>query len=285
MQGAPVPALLTTPGENLSQYISNVFAVPNLNEEEERELAENLQLRGCLESAHKLILSHLSYVVTIAKKYAGYNQPEADLIQEGNVGLMKAVKRFDSTKGFRLATFAVYWIKAEILEYIVKNAKIVKIATKKSQRKLFFNRSKFKKEGTWMTPDEAQSVAEELNVSIKEVYRMESLMGSSDLPFNIDTNDDANTHSPSDYLCNSKDNPDTILEHYEDRLNDQALVMALDHLDDRSRDIIKSRWLQEKKAGLADLGKRHGVSAERIRQIEQAAIKKLRGFAPQLSHP
>jgi len=256
-----------------------VSAFPMLTVERERELAEDLQQNGNLDAARELVLSHLRFVVHIAKSYGGYGLPLADLVQEGNVGLMKAVKRFDPTKGVRLVSFAVHWIKAEMHEYILRNWRIVKIATTKAQRKLFFNLRGAKKRLAWLTNDEAHAVAAELGVEVREVRQMEGRLASSDVTFDLSPDDDEDTVAPIHYLEDHRADPALQLEEadWEESSNDSLLV-ALDKLDERSRDIIQSRWLAENKATLHDLADKYGVSAERIRQLEKNAMNKVKAL-------
>jgi RNA polymerase sigma-32 factor len=250
-----------------------------LSVEEEKQLAEDLYYRNDLEAARRLVMSHLRFVVHIAKSYNGYGLPLADLVQEGNVGLMKAVKRFNPERGVRLVSFAVHWIKAEMHEYILRNWRIVKIATTKAQRKLFFNLRSAKKSLSWLNNEEANAVAADLGVDVREVRLMEGRMASHDMAFDpgVDDDDDTAFMAPVNYLEDSRFNPASQLEdeNWEERRHDQLFV-ALDKLDDRSRDIIQRRWLDEQKATLHELADKYGVSAERIRQLEVNAMKKVR---------
>ena len=272
------PVQQLAPGGDLSAYIQAVGSIPVLSVERERELAEELHYRGNLEAARELVMSHLRFVVHIAKSYSGYGLPQADLIQEGNVGLMKAVKRFDPSKGVRLVSFAVHWIKAEIHEYVLRNWRIVKVATTKAQRKLFFNLRSAKKQLAWLSNDEAHAVASDLGVDVTEVRRMEGRLSSVDVGFDAsDSDDDSSFVAPVHYLEDNSQDPARLLEadNWEES-NHQSLALALDELDERSRDILQSRWLAESKATLHELADRYGVSAERIRQLEKAAMKKLK---------
>lgn len=273
------PVQQLVPGGDLSAYIQAVGSIPVLSVERERELAEDLHDHGNLEAARELVMSHLRFVVHIAKSYSGYGLPQADLIQEGNVGLMKAVKRFDPSKGVRLVSFAVHWIKAEIHEYVLRNWRIVKVATTKAQRKLFFNLRSAKKQLAWLSNDEANAVAADLGVDVNEVRRMEGRLSSVDVAFDAsDSDDDSSSYvAPVHYLEDRSQDPAALLEadNWEES-NHQSLVQALEGLDERSRDILQSRWLTENKATLHDLADRYGVSAERIRQLEKAAMKKLK---------
>ena len=270
--------ILAGPLGSLDAYIQAVGSVPSLSAEEERELAIRLREEGDLDAARQLVLAHLRFVVHIASGYQGYGLPMADLIQEGNVGLMKAVKRFDPSVGVRLVTFAVHWIRAEIHEFVLRNWRLVKVATTKAQRKLFFNLRKLKKRLGWMSPDEQQAVATYLGVKPEEVAEMEMRLAGQDITFDPPESDgDAQTFSPSQYLPSEDVDPATELEEADamERASEQ-LAEALQGLDERSRDIIAARRLTEKKATLHELAGRYGVSAERIRQIENIALKQLR---------
>ncbi|MFQ3230648.1 RNA polymerase sigma factor RpoH [Reinekea sp.] len=277
-----VPALVLdtlSPGQNLEAYISTVNSFELLTAEEEKELAERLYYDEHLESARRLVLSHLRFVVHIAKSYSGYGLNQGDLIQEGNVGLMKAVRRFNPEVGVRLVSFAVHWIKAEIHEFILRNWRIVKIATTKAQRKLFFNLRSSKKRLGWLNDKEAQDIADTLGVPKKTVYDMEGRLTSGDPTFDgmQDDEDDGVAFHPSDYLMNNADDPALTVENanYTDDANEQ-LFAALADLDDRSKDIIKQRWLSDEKATLHELADKYGVSAERIRQLEKNAMNKVK---------
>ncbi|MCL4410347.1 MAG: RNA polymerase sigma factor RpoH [Gammaproteobacteria bacterium] len=274
-------ALMVPRTGSLEAYISSVNSIPMLSAEEEKSLAERLQQNGDLQAARQLIMSHLRFVVHVARSYQGYGLPQADLIQEGNIGLMKAVKRFDPTVGVRLVSFAVHWIKAEIHEYVLRNWRIVKVATTKAQRKLFFNLRKAKKRLGWFTHDEVNTVAQELGVSSSEVLEMESRMSAHDAAFDagVDDNDDNETvFAPSQYLEDkASDVAATVeAEDWEAQAN-RRLAHALSSLDERSQAIIRARWLDDgNKATLHDLAETFQVSAERIRQLEANAMKKLR---------
>lgn len=271
------PIQQLVPGGDLSAYVQSVGSIPVLSAERERELAEDLFYHGNVEAARQLVMSHLRFVVHIAKSYKGYGLAQADLIQEGNVGLMKAVKRFDPEKGVRLVSFAVHWIKAEIHEYVLRNWRIVKIATTKAQRKLFFNLRSAKKQLSWLSNDEVHAVAADLGVDVAEVRRMEGRLSSVDVGFDADTDDERGPVAPVHYLEDHSADPALLLESDDlEESNHQNLSLALSELDERSRDILQSRWLGDSKATLHDLADRYGVSAERIRQLEQAAMKKLR---------
>ena len=270
--------ILAGPLGSLDAYIQAVGSVPSLSAEEEQELAIRLREEGDLDAARQLVLAHLRFVVHIASGYQGYGLPMADLIQEGNVGLMKAVKRFDPSVGVRLVTFAVHWIRAEIHEFVLRNWRLVKVATTKAQRKLFFNLRKLKKRLGWMSPDEQQAVATYLGVKPAEVAEMEMRLAGQDITFDPPGSDgDEQTFSPSQYLPSEDVDPATELEEADsmERASEQ-LAEALQGLDERSRDIITARRLTEKKATLHELAGRYGVSAERIRQIENIALKQMR---------
>ena len=272
---------LLAPGQNLGAYVQTVNSFSVLTHEEEKQLAEDLYYRGDLEAARRLVLAHLRFVVHIAKSYAGYGLNQGDLVQEGNVGLMKAVKRFNPEKGVRLVSFAVHWIKAEIHEYILRNWRIVKVATTKAQRKLFFNLRGQKKRLAWLTNDEAKAVAEDLNVEVKHVREMEGRLAAFDATFDAGADDDDDTafQAPANYLEDKRYDPSVILEKADwQESSEMGLGLAMEKLDDRSRDILQQRWLNEDKATLHDLAAKYGVSAERIRQLEKNAMKKIKGF-------
>ena len=273
----PMPQLV--PGGDLSSYMQSVNSIPLLSAEREQELAWDLHQNDNLEAARELVLSHLRFVVHIAKSYTGYGLPLADLVQEGNVGLMKAVKRFDPSRGVRLVSFAVHWIKAEMHEYILRNWRIVKVATTKAQRKLFFNLRSAKSKLAWLTAEETERVAEDLGVDIAEVQRMEGRLTGSDVAFDADSDDDENAYAPVHYLEDRSGDPAMQLEIADTEATGKAgLEVAIEHLDDRSRDILMRRWLAESKATLHELADEYGVSAERIRQIEKNAMKKIRNM-------
>lgn len=275
----PAIALDTmAPGQNLDAYIQTVNTFGILTAEEEKELAERLYYDQDLAAARQLVLSHLRFVVHIAKSYSGYGLNQGDLIQEGNVGLMKAVKRFNPEVGVRLVSFAVHWIKAEIHEFILKNWRIVKVATTKAQRKLFFNLRSSKKRLGWLSQQEARDIAETLGVKESTVYEMEGRMSSVDMGFDADDDDDEKAYqAPSQMLEDSRYDPALVAEadNYEADANDR-LLSALDGLDDRSKDILMERWLTDSKSTLHELADKYGVSAERIRQLEKNAMKKVR---------
>ncbi len=267
------------PGANLAAYVQAVGSIPVLTPERERELAEDLFYNDNLIAARELVMSHLRFVVHIARSYSGYGLAEADLIQEGNVGLMKAIKRFDPEKGVRLVSFAVHWIKAEMHEYILRNWRIVKVATTKAQRKLFFNLRSKKKSLSWLSADEAKAVAEDLGVDVKEVHRMEGRLTSRDLAYDMptDSDDDDGWQAPQYYLEDQSSDPAQAVEEGDWKQNSQAqLHGALADLDERSRNILAQRWLAEEKSTLHELADQYGVSAERIRQLEANAMKKLK---------
>jgi RNA polymerase sigma-32 factor len=261
-------------------YLQTVGTIPMLTAEEEKSLAVKLQQEGDLSAAKQLIVSHLRFVAHIAKSYSGYGLAQADLMQEGNIGLMKAVKRFDPTVGVRLVSFAVHWIKAEIHEFVLKNWRIVKVATTKAQRKLFFNLRKNKKRLGWFNQDEVSTVADALGVSEKEVREMESRMSGQDMGFDLtgDDNDDAptSTYSPVQYLTDgAADLADDVEQEQWKEQAHTRLFSALKTLDERSQDIVSARWLSDDKATLQELAQKYSVSAERVRQLEKTAMKKL----------
>ena len=268
-----------SPGRDLDAYVANVSTIPILNADEEKTLAERLFFDNDLEAARQLVMSHMRFVVHIARSYQGYGLPLGDLIQEGNVGLMKAVKRFDPTMGVRLVSFAVHWIKAEMHEFILKNWRIVKVATTKAQRKLFFNLRSQKKGLGWMNNEEVNAIAEDLGVDAATVRQMEGRMAATDMAFDApsDADDDAAVMAPSMFLEDHSADPALLLEHqnYEEN-NNQQLAEAMSELDERARDILAQRWLVEEKATLHELAAKYEVSAERIRQIEKNAMKKLK---------
>ena len=271
----PIPA-----AGSIDQYIQSVNRMPLLSEQEEVELATRLRDEGSVEAARKLVMSHLRVVVAIARGYLGYGLPHADLIQEGNIGLMKAVKRFDPTRGVRLVSFAIHWIKAEIHEYILKNWRLVKIATTKAQRKLFFNLRSMKQDSGTLSSDEVRAVASQLGVKPEEVVEMETRLGGRDIPLDAGSDDDEDRYAPIAYLPDPHAEPSEVLEQAQmAHLQDSGLRNALAALDDRSRQIVQRRWLNEDQgATLHELAAEYGVSAERIRQIEAKAMQKMRGM-------
>lgn len=273
----PIPALSDTDG--LNSYIRFASSVPMLSEEEEKELAHRLRQQNDIDAAQKLILSHLRFVVKVARSFSGYGLPITDLIQEGNIGLMKAVRRFDPDVGVRLVSFAVHWVKAEMHDYILKNWRIVKIATTKAQRKLFFNLRSSKERLGWFSDEEIQSVAKELGVKPETVLEMEKRMNAYDMAFDapVEESGDESSFHPALYLEDQSKNPEqaAVEEDYEEKVQG-TLQEAMDKLDARSKDIILSRWFADEKLTLHDLAAKHEVSAERIRQIEELAMDKLK---------
>jgi len=267
--------------ESLSAYIAAVNEIPVLTKEEEYEFGKSVFENQDVEAAQRLVMSHLRFVVHVARGYGGYGLPQSDLIQEGNIGLMKAVKRFDPSKGVRLVSFAVHWIKAEMHEFILKNWRIVKVATTKAQRKLFFNLRRKKQDLGWFTDAEVKAVAKDLDVSTKDVLQMEARLSYQDNTFDAptDENDDDNIiPAPSSYLESNEPQPEqALIEQSDATRHSSDLRMALATLDERNRDIITKRWLKEEKVTLQELAQEYGVSAERIRQLEDNAIKKLKG--------
>jgi RNA polymerase sigma-32 factor len=272
------PLTIMVPGSNVNAYMQRVSALPILSADEEQTLARRLYDHEDLEAARQLVMSQLRFVVHVARSYTGYGLPLSDLIQEGNVGLMKAVKRFNPDKGVRLVSFAVHWVKAEMHEYILRNWRIVKVATTKAQRKLFFNLRGKKKTLNWLTKTELEAVANDLGVDVSEVRRMEGRLTSYDTAFDGAADDDDKSYSaPAHVLEDHSGDPAQQLEDADwAQSNKQSLHLAITELDDRSQDILASRWLAEKKATLHQLADKYGVSAERIRQLEQNAMKKLR---------
>ncbi|GGB54579.1 RNA polymerase sigma factor RpoH [Oceanisphaera marina] len=268
------------PQGSLEAYIQAVNTIPVLSAEEEKSLAERLYNESDLSSARQMIMSHLRFVVHIARSYSGYGLPQADLIQEGNIGLMKAVKRFDPNVGVRLVSFAVHWIKAEIHEYVLRNWRVVKVATTKAQRKLFFNLRKSKKRLGWFNQAEVEMVAENLGVQPSEVLEMESRMSAQDQAFDLASDDDDKdtSFSPVHYLQDhGSDVAEKVEEDNWEQTANRRLRAALATLDDRSQHIIQARWLDEDdKTTLQTLADEYGVSAERIRQLEKSALKKLK---------
>lgn len=270
-------AMMLIPQGSIEAYIRAAYEYPMLTLEEEKELTARLYYHEDLEAAKKLILSHLRFVIHVARGYSGYGLPQADLIQEGNIGLMKAVKRFNPEMGVRLVSFAVHWVKAEIHEYVLRNWRIVKVATTKAQRKLFFNLRKTKQRLGWFSENEVEMVANELGVSTEDVLEMESRMSGSDLAFDLPSDEDEG-YAPALYLEDKSANFAAELENenYESLATEQ-LNAALETLDERSLDIIKARWLDEdNKMTLQDLAAKYQISAERVRQIENNALKKLK---------
>jgi RNA polymerase sigma-32 factor len=271
--------VLTGPVGSVDAYIERVSGIPMLSREEEIALARRYRDHDDLDAARDLVLSHLRFVVHIARGYLGYGLPIGDLIQEGNVGLMKSVKRFDPDMGVRLVSFAVHWIRAEIHEFVIRNWRLVRVATTKAQRKLFFNLRRMKKNLAWLSDDEARAVAGELGVDPGEVREMEQRLSARDLSFDPapDTDDDDGIVSPSLFLPSAEADPATAIEQEQwSGAVAESLSAAIGTLDERSRAVVKARWLAEEKRTLQDLANDYGVSAERIRQIESVALKKLR---------
>ena len=282
MSTALIPAKTALPvvsSNDLDSYFRDINNIPMLTAEEESALSDRLQQQGDLEAAQKLVLSNLRFVIRIARGYTGYGLPLADLIQEGNIGLMKAVKRFDSAHKVRLVSFAVHWIRAEIHEFVIRNWRIVKIATTKPQRKLFFKLRSSKKRLGWFSHEEVQDVAKTLGVKPETVLEMEARLNNYDVAFDAPANEDSeDSHlSPSTYLANQSMDPANTAESADWQQNQLSqLTASLATLDERSQDILQQRWLNEDKTTLQDLAKKYQVSAERIRQLEGNAIKKLR---------
>ena len=270
----PVPSALGS----LDQYIQAVNRFPLLTAEQEKDLGTRLQQNNDLDAARQMVMSHLRLVVAVSRQYLGYGLPQADLIQEGNIGLMKAVRRFDPDRGVRLVSFALHWIKAEIHEYILRNWRMMKVATTKAQRKLFFNLRGMKKGHAGLTRAQAREIADTLKVKPEEVFEMETRLWSQDISLDPQPNDEGEVVSPIAYLTDDADEPSRILEHAETERNHSAgLAKALSTLDPRSRRIIEARWLKDgNEATLQSLADEYGVSAERIRQIEAKAMKTMR---------
>lgn len=274
-------AAMNLPIGSLDAYIHRVNQLPMLTLEEELAYAERFHSEGDLEAARHLVLAHLRYVVRVARGYLGYGLPLNDLIQEGNVGLMKAVKRFDPKMGVRLVSFAVHWIKAEIHEFVLRNWRIVKVATTKAQRKLFFNLRQMKNRLGWFSNEEVEAVAKDLGVSTKDVLLMEQRLNAMDSPYEASDSDDGGDgfHAPENYLFNANDDPALALEKEDSgEQGREKLMLALEQLDERSQDILQQRWLADDKLTLHDLAEKYGVSAERVRQLEKNAMKKLRQY-------
>ncbi len=270
-----------SPGRDLDGYLNAIGGIAVLSVEEEKELAERFYYQEDLDAARQLVVSHLRFVVHIAKSYSGYGLNQSDLIQEGNVGLMKAVKRFNPEVGVRLVSFAVHWIKAEIHEFILKNWRIVKVATTKAQRKLFFNLRSAKKRLGWLNQAEAKQIADDLGVSLKEVQQMEGRLAAQDSAFDapVSDDDDLAYQAPVNYLEDHSYDPAMQVEHADyEQDSTSRLQEAILQLDERSKDILMRRWLMEEKATLHELADEYGVSAERIRQLEKNAMKKVKGM-------
>ena len=266
------------PGQDIDAYLNTISNFPILTPEREKELAEKFVEDNDLEAARELVLCHLRFVVHIARSYSGYGLSQADLIQEGNVGLMKAVKRFDPTVGVRLVSFAVHWIKAEMHEYILRNWRIVKVATTKAQRKLFFNLRSSKTQLSWLNQEETRAIAKDLGVPEAEVTRMEGRLAAGDMAFDgYETDDEQGGGAPVHFVAAADADPAELIEaadFHQDSLS--KLTEGFSDLDERSRDIVQRRWLVDKKATLHELADEYGVSAERIRQLEKNALKKLK---------
>jgi len=268
------------PVGSLDSYIDRVSQIPVLSKEDEIALAVRFRSEADLDAARQLVLSHLRFVVHISRGYLGYGLPMGDLVQEGNVGLMKAVKRFDPTVGVRLVSFAVHWIRAEIHEYVLRNWRLVKVATTKSQRKLFFNLRKMKKNLAWLSEAETAAVARDLGVDVADVREMEQRLSARDMSFDpTPESDEEEAYSPAMYLPASNADPAIEVENEEwEEDSAERLTMALEKLDERSRSILKRRWMAEDKATLHELADEYGISAERVRQVESNAINKLKGL-------
>jgi RNA polymerase sigma-32 factor len=268
------------PVGSLDAYIDRVSQIAVLSKEDEVALATRFRSEGDLEAARQLVLSHLRFVVHIARGYLGYGLPMGDLVQEGNVGLMKAVKRFDPGVGVRLVSFAVHWIRAEIHEYVLRNWRLVKVATTKSQRKLFFNLRRMKKNLAWLSEEETRAVARDLGVDEKDVREMEQRLSARDMSFDpAPDTDEEESYSPAMYLPSSNSDPAIEVEREEwEEDSSERLGMALEKLDERSRNILKRRWMTDDKATLHELADEYGISAERVRQVETNAISKLKGL-------
>ena len=273
------PSQLNSPGKDIESYLASVHSIPILTKEQEQELALRLYEEDDLDAARQLVIHHLRFVVHIARSYQGYGLPLADIIQEGNVGLMKAVDKYDPHRGVKVVSFAVHWIKAEIHEYILKNWRLVKIATTKAQRKLFFNLRSKKKGLGWLTEEEVESMAKDLGVKPSEVREMEKRLSGIDMSFDplSESDDEEASYAPSQYLEDVDADPAEIFE--KDTLNESnatQLHEAINQLDDRSRDILQDRWLADEKLTLHELAEKYDISAERVRQIEKNAMKKVK---------
>ena len=264
--------------DSLEAYLQSISNIPILSVEEEYALAVEYKNESSLEAAQRLILSNLKFVAHVVSGYSGYGLSKIDLIQEGNIGLMKAVKKFDPEKKIRLISFAVHWIRAEIHEFVIKNWRLVKIATTKEQRKLFFNLRRNKEHLGWVNNSEAKYIAKKLNVSTKSVLEMDKRLSMPDCGFDLPENPlDEKNYSPSDYLESANSNPEELIEDYDTKHNQSSgLYVSLHKLDARSQDIIKQRWLQEPKATLNFLAEKYNISAERVRQIEQKAMEMIK---------
>ena len=277
----PTGLVFAGPVGSLDAYIDRVSQIPVLSKEDEMALAIRFRTEDDLEAARQLVLSHLRFVVHIARGYLGYGLPMGDLVQEGNVGLMKAVKRFDPSVGVRLVSFAVHWIRAEIHEYVLRNWRLVKVATTKSQRKLFFNLRRMKKNLAWLSEEETQAVARDLGVHASDVREMEQRLSARDMSFDPvpESDEEESSYSPAMYLPASDADPAVLVEREEwDEDSSDRLSVALESLDERSRSILKRRWMTDDKATLHELADEYGISAERVRQVETNAINKLKGM-------
>jgi RNA polymerase sigma-32 factor len=275
----PAELAIAGPVGSFDAYVDTVSRIPVLSRENEHALAVRFHTEGDIDAARQLVLSHLRFVLHIARGYAGYGLPMGDLVQEGNVGLMKAVKRFDPSVGVRLVSFAVHWIRAEIHEYVLRNWRLVKVATTKAQRKLFFNLRKFKKNLGWLSAEETSAIARDLGVTEQDVTEMERRLSSRDVSYDPTPDaeeDESSSYSPAAYLPAPDADPAVAIEsaEWDDDVSDRV-AHAMTHLDERSRAILRARWVNEPKATLHELADEYGVSAERIRQIEANAIKKL----------
>ena len=274
---------LPLPTGSLEAYVNAVQRIPLLSIEEEQDLARRYREHDDLDAARKLVLAHLRFVVSVARRYKGYGLAHGDLIQEGNIGLMKAVKRFDPDVGVRLVSFAVHWIKAEIHEFVIKNWRIVKVATTKAQRKLFFNLRSAKKTLGWMGSEEVEDAAREFGVETRDVLTMEQRLNAHDVSFDLRSDDDEDQFAPAAYLQDQRFEPSMCYERQEaESVRTQRLREALDELDSRSRDIVVSRWLLDPKITLHTLAEKYEISAERIRQLEKSAFKTLKNQIPDL---
>ncbi|HUE10372.1 MAG TPA: RNA polymerase sigma factor RpoH [Steroidobacteraceae bacterium] len=276
----PTSLIFAGPVGSLDAYIDRVSQIPVLTKEDEVALAIRFRSEADLDAARQLVLSHLRFVVHIARGYLGYGLPMGDLVQEGNVGLMKAVKRFDPGVGVRLVSFAVHWIRAEIHEYVLRNWRLVKVATTKSQRKLFFNLRRMKKNLAWLSEEETQAVARDLGVEVSDVREMEQRLSARDMSFDpTPESDEEESYSPAMYLPASNADPAVEVEREEwEEDSSDRLSIALEKLDERSRSILKRRWMTDNKATLHELADEYGISAERVRQVETNAISKLKGM-------
>ncbi|MDP9064653.1 MAG: RNA polymerase sigma factor RpoH [Pseudomonadota bacterium] len=276
----PTSLIFAGPVGSLDAYIDRVSQIPVLSKDTEIALATRFRADGELDAARQLVLSHLRFVVHIARGYLGYGLPMGDLVQEGNVGLMKAVKRFDPNVGVRLVSFAVHWIRAEIHEYVLRNWRLVKVATTKSQRKLFFNLRKMKKNLAWLSEEETKAVARDLGVDVSDVREMEQRLSARDMSFDpTPESDEEEAYSPAMYLPASNADPaiEVEREEWEEDSSDR-LMLAMEKLDDRSRSILQRRWMTDDKATLHELADEYGISAERVRQVESNAITKLKAL-------